>query len=170
MNEALLDTFRHNAWATMRLLEFCGDLPQEQLTAPGKATFGGILETLHHTVWSDAQYLARLTGDRQEWLAGDEDEIAGIDVLRTRAEETAARWERFAGEAFDSEAQMLLDQGTYETHAGVVLAQALHHGNAHREQVCALLTGLGLDPPDVQAWAYAEATGQARELPGSGSS
>jgi uncharacterized damage-inducible protein DinB len=170
MNEALLDTFRHNAWATMRLLEVCGDLPQEQLIAPGKATFGGILETLHHTVWSDAQYLARLTGDRQEWLAGDEDEIAGIDVLRTRAEETAARWERFAGEAFDSEAQMLLDQGTYETHAGVVLAQALHHGNAHREQVCALLTGLGLDPPDVQAWAYAEATGQARELPGSGSS
>ena len=136
------------------------------ITAPGKATFGGILETLHHTVWSGAQYLARLPGDRPEWLAGPEEEIADLDVLGTRAKETAARWERFAGEVFDGEEEMLLDQGTYQTHGGVVLAQALHHGNAHREQVCALLTGLGLEPPDVQAWTYAEATGRARELPG----
>jgi len=45
----------------------------------------------------------------------------------------------------------------------VLIVQALHHGNAHREQICAILTGFGIEPPDIQAWAYAEATGHARE-------
>jgi uncharacterized damage-inducible protein DinB len=164
MNEGLIDTFRHNAWATMRLLEFCGDLPEDQLAAAGQGTYGGILATLNHIVWSDAGYLARLSGDRPQWLDGSEEDIADLDVLRGRAEETAARWEGFAGTDFDGEGEMLLDQGTYRTRAGVVLAQALHHGNAHREQVCAILTSLGLEAPDVQAWAYAEATGRAKEL------
>ncbi len=45
----------------------------------------------------------------------------------------------------------------------MLVVQALHHGNAHREQICAILTGLGIEPPDIQVWAYAEATGHARE-------
>ena len=45
----------------------------------------------------------------------------------------------------------------------MLVIQALHHGNAHREQICVVLTGLGIEPPDIQAWAYAEATGHARE-------
>jgi hypothetical protein len=45
----------------------------------------------------------------------------------------------------------------------VLIAQALYHGTAHREQICAILTGFGLEPPDVQVWAYADATGRGRE-------
>ena len=45
------------------------------------------------------------------------------------------------------------------------VAQALHHGNVHREQICAAITRLGMEPPDVQAWSYGEATGRGRELP-----
>jgi uncharacterized damage-inducible protein DinB len=45
----------------------------------------------------------------------------------------------------------------------VLVIQALHHGNPHREQICAILTGLGIEPPDIQARAYAEATDHARE-------
>ena len=51
---------------------------------------------------------------------------------------------------FDPERIMILDEGTYEAHAGILLAQALHHGNAHREQICAILTSFGLEPPDLQ--------------------
>jgi hypothetical protein len=50
-----------------------------------------------------------------------------------------------------------------QAHAGVLVAQALHHGNAHREQICAILTGAGMQPRDVQAWAYADATGRGGE-------
>jgi len=63
----------------------------------------------------------------------------------------------------DAERVIILDQGAYQAHAGVLVAQALHHGNAHREQICPILTGAGLQPPDVQAWAYADATGRGGE-------
>jgi uncharacterized damage-inducible protein DinB len=43
---------------------------------------------------------------------------------------------------------------------GIFLAQAINHANHHREQVCAILTGLGIQPPDIQAWAYAWSTGR----------
>jgi hypothetical protein len=41
-----------------------------------------------------------------------------------------------------------------QVRAGVMLAQALHHSNVHREQISAVLTGLGLTPPDISGWAY----------------
>ncbi len=66
-------------------------------------------------------------------------------------------------ERLDAERVIILDQGAYQAHAGVLVAQALHHGNAHREQICPILTGAGLQPPDVQAWAYADATGRGGE-------
>jgi uncharacterized damage-inducible protein DinB len=62
VNGALLEAFRHNAWATKQLLEFCRDLSVEQLTAPGIGTYAGILETFNHIVLSDARYLRRLAG------------------------------------------------------------------------------------------------------------
>ncbi len=44
--------------------------------------------------------------------------------------------------------------------AGIVLAQTLHHGNVHREQVCNVLTAQGLEPPDLSAWAFGYASGR----------
>jgi len=166
MNEALMDTFRHNAWATLQIVDVCSSIPQEQLTAPGEGTFGGILLTLEHIVRSDAGYLGRLVKDVPDWARAEEDGSMSLDEARSKTEETLARWEGFASQAFDGEEPVVLDQGKYETHLGVILAQALHHGNVHREQICAILTAQGLEAPDVQAWAYAEATGRARELPG----
>ncbi|WP_255455587.1 DinB family protein [Microlunatus sp. Gsoil 973] len=58
-------------------------------------------------------------------------------------------------EPFDPERVVIVDDGTEGVRAGVVLAQAINHANHHREQVCAILTGLGIQPPDIQAWAYA---------------
>ena len=51
-----------------------------------------------------------------------------------------------------------------ETHASVVIVQALHHVTAHGEQVRAGLKVLGFEPPDVQPWALADATGRSRWL------
>lgn len=171
MNGALLEAFRHNAWATMRLLEFCRDLPPEQLIAPGAGTYGGILETFNHIVLSDAGYLRRLAGPGPSGVdeGGGTDpgdvtpERIDIDELRSRVEETAKLWESLLSGPLDAERLILLDQGAYEAHAGVLVAQALHHGNAHREQICAILTVAGTQPPDVQAWAYAQATGRGRD-------
>lgn len=171
VNGALLEAFRHNAWASTRLLEFCRDLSGEQLTAPGIGTYGGILETFNHVVMAEARYLRRLAGSGPPWVDSDSGsdpgdvDLESLDLyrLQSRAEELEKLWEELLSEPFDAERVLILDQGAYEVHAGVLVAQALHHGNAHREQICAILTAAGLQPPDVQAWAYANATGRGKE-------
>jgi uncharacterized damage-inducible protein DinB len=171
MNGALPEAFRHNGWATNQLLEFCRGLSAEQLTAPGMGTFGGVLETFNHIVMADARYLRRLAGSGPPWVdseggsdPGDVDaESLDIDQLHLGVEEREKLWEQLMSEPLDAERVIILDQGAYQAHAGVLVAQALHHGNAHREQICAILTGAGMQPPDVQAWAYADATGRGGE-------
>jgi uncharacterized damage-inducible protein DinB len=77
--------------------------------------------------------------------------------------ENAEVWQRFRSQPLDATKLILLDHGAFEAEQSVLVVQALHHGNAHREQISAVITGLGTEPPDLQAWAYAEATGHARE-------
>lgn len=161
MNEALLDAFRHNGWATKQLIASCRGLSTERLTTTAIGSFGGILATFNHLVLADGGYLRRLAGSAPAWVV-DRDESADLDQLEARVEEMERLWERFLSEPLDSERLIILDEGAYETHAGVIVAQALHHGSAHREQICAILSGFGMQPSDVQAWAYADATGRAR--------
>jgi uncharacterized damage-inducible protein DinB len=93
----------------------------------------------------------------------DRAKSADLTHLEERVSETERMWEQFLAEPIDAERVLILDEGAYEVHAGVLIAQALHHGTAHREQICAILTSFGIEPPDVQAWAYADATGRGRE-------
>jgi uncharacterized damage-inducible protein DinB len=163
MNELLLEAFRHHAWANKQLLAACRGLSQEQLTSPGTAagTDRGILAVLNHITQSDRGYSSR-RGARPDWAEHEQD-TADLDELERRADENAAVWEELLSRPLDATKLILLDQGAYEAEQSVLVVQALHHGNAHREQVSAILTGLGVEPPDIQAWAYAEATGHARE-------
>lgn len=162
MNEALLDAFRHNSWATKQLLVACRSLAQEQLSSSAPGGFGNILDTFNHIILSDASYLRHLSDNAPTWLL-DREKSADLTQLEGRVAETERLWEQFLSEPINAERVLILGQGTYEVHASVLIAQALHHGNAHREQICAILTSFGVEPPDVQAWAYAEATGRGRE-------
>jgi uncharacterized damage-inducible protein DinB len=160
--EILLEAFRHHAWANKQLLAACRSLPHEQLRLPGTAagTDRGILTILNHIIQSDRGYASR-RGDRPAWV--ENEDTADLDELERRADENAEVWERLLSQPLEASKLIILDQGAYEAEQSVLVIQALHHANAHREQICAVLTGLGIEPPDIQAWAYAEATGHARE-------
>jgi uncharacterized damage-inducible protein DinB len=54
------------------------------------------------------------------------------------------------------------DGKEYDVPAGIVLSQALHHGNEHRTQVCTVLTTLGVLTPGLGLWEWGEATGRAK--------
>ncbi len=58
------------------------------------------------------------------------------------------------------------DDGT-ASHAplGIRLAQALHHGTDHRSQVCTALTALGIEPPAIDVWDFADSEGRLSEEP-----
>jgi uncharacterized damage-inducible protein DinB len=164
MNDGLIDALRHNAWATLELLRVCQGLSERQLDATTVGTYGSIIDTLRHIVSSEASYLVRLTGEEPSWDRRAA-ERPDLGTLAKRIEELAARWERFLAEPFDAERNLVIrwpDGTDYNVPAGVVLAQALHHGNEHRGQICAILTSIGVTPPELGVWEYAEATGRAR--------
>ena len=162
MNEILVEAFRHKLWAMKTLIAACQGRPIEELTRPGPR-YGSILSTLNHIVLADAGYLASLGAGRADWASHD-NETSDLRELAARADESGARWERFLQEPIDGERLVYLDEGTYETHASVVVIQALHHVSAHAEQACACLKALGAPVPDLQPWELADTTGRSRWL------
>ena len=38
------------------------------------------------------------------------------------------------------------------------MVQIINHATEHREQICSMLTALGVTPPDLDGWDYGEAT------------
>ena len=183
MNETLRYLSRHNVWASKTLLDVCRALTPEQLTAPASAAYGSLIETFNHLVTSDGAYLWSLGGPQTSWVAAAEQElekypepwindearepVVDLDELALRIEEAERLWDSFfASEEFDAERVSVLDLGTYQCPAGVVIAEVFHHGSVHREQICAMLTGFGIEPPDIQPWGFADATGISRFVGG----
>ena len=162
MNEILIEAFRQKDWATQALIAACADRSVDELTRPA-AGFGSILATLNHLVMADAGYVASLGAGRAVWAVAD-NETNNLQELAARAQETGARWEQFLREPIDGERLAFLDDGAYETHTAVVVMQALHHVSIHGEQVCAFLAAIGVEPPDLQPWAYADETRRSRWL------
>lgn len=160
MNEVLFDPIRHNSWATIRLVEFClsQNLSESQLQARGVGTYGDIRQTLTHIIACDGSYVRRLLDIPLEWASTEDD--ADLPLLASRAAELSELWEQVLAAPIDVERVLVIDDGAEEVRLGIFVAQALNHANHHREQVCAILTGLGIEPPDIQAWEYAWATGR----------
>jgi uncharacterized damage-inducible protein DinB len=159
-NDVLSDPIRHNHWATKSLIGFCRsrDLTAEQLEVVGVGTYGGILATLDHIVRCDGSYVGRIAESPLDFV--DSKDQPDFGALERWNDETGALWEEVLGKPIDVERVVVIDDGTRETRVGIFVAQAINHANHHREQVCAILTGLGIEPPDIQAWEYAWSTGR----------
>ena len=157
----LTDAFAHNAWATLQLLDACMGLTDEQLATTVPGTYGSIVDTLRHVVGADAGYLFVLTGGRVPMI--DEDDKS-LDDLRAISAEHAAEWPRLLAEDRDPDEVVTRhrDDGS-ASHAplGVRLAQVVHHGTDHRSQVCTALTTLGIEPPEIDVWAFGRRDGRA---------
>ncbi|HSK93176.1 MAG TPA: DinB family protein [Candidatus Angelobacter sp.] len=156
MSRSLLaDAFEHHVWATLRLIDACADLTAEQLATAVPGTYGSILDTLRHTVGADCSYLALLSNGARE-----EVEEASLDLpaLRAAMAENEPIWAALLADEPDPAVEVVRrrDDGS-ESGApmGVRLAQAVHHGTDHRSQVCTALTELGIEPPEIDVWAWA---------------
>ncbi|HEX2141166.1 MAG TPA: DinB family protein [Candidatus Limnocylindria bacterium] len=166
MNGSLMtDAFGHHVWATLRLIDACAPLNEEQLQSSVPGTYGSILDTMRHLVGADNRYLFVLTGERVGII--DEDRMS-LPELREVMESYGREWSALLDGAIDPDEVLVRrrDDGS-ETHApvGIRLAQALHHGTDHRSQICTALTNLGVEPPFIDVWDYGEAQGRTTEIP-----
>jgi uncharacterized damage-inducible protein DinB len=146
----LIELFRHDSWANMRLLDFCRELDPSLLDATTRGTYGSIKDTL-----------ARVVGEEEE-LAGIAEGIppsgppppfTSLDDLYERARWLAERWER-ALEGDVHPERLVERESNRLVRLGTVLAQAVHLGNALRAEVCVVLRTVDIQPPSLDGWAY----------------
>ncbi len=166
MSRSLLeDAFAHHAWATLRLMDTCLALSPKQLETSVPGTYGSILETMRHLVGGDSSYLSVLSGGRLPVI--DEDHM-DLPELRTVMVGNGAAWSSLLAQDLDVDLVVVRhrDDGS-ESHApvGIRLAQALHHGTDHRSQICTTLTTLGVEPPPIDVWDFAEQGGRLVVVP-----
>ena len=155
MDDLWIEAFRYNKWANLLLLDVCGSLREEQLqlTAPG--TYGTVAATWQHLVGAEQRYLRRFGHGGEGRL--EDDPWPGIDALRELASTT--------GDQLIEAASRVKSEDTIEDkfhgrlHLGVVIIQALHHGNDHRTNLCSILGHHDISYGDLDVWAYGLATG-----------
>ena len=168
MGNALLDPLRHNSWATRQLLEHCQGLTPEQLHATSDGNYGSILETLQHILGAEGRYRSRLSGKAPNWTTEPENSES-LDQLIPMAEALSRYWEELGASDFDPDRMVSWNSQMSGAHseaaAGMLVAQVLNHGNEHRAQIFTILTTIGEEPPNLDAWSYGLATGRFRETP-----
>lgn len=148
--------FAHHLWATRRMIDHLERLSPDRLDDAIPGTYGSILSTLTHLVDADGRYLVRLTTPSPP-PPGD-DGARPLATLRVELDEHGERWSAFLDrlEAGTLRASITGREDYPDTHdaEGLLLLQAIHHGNDHRTQICSTLGALGADVPDLDGWAY----------------
>ena len=165
----LTDAFEHHLWANERILDACAALTEAQLTTPVPGTYGPIIDTLRHLIQADSFYLWVSSDQARELIPGENKRT--IDELRAANDEHAIAYRELLAGDLDPDEDVVErgDGGDYSAKQGIRLAQIVHHGTDHRSQVCTGLTSLGIEPPDIDLWAYGAVVGRTRESQGVGS-
>ena len=101
MTSSLLDdAFAHHVWATVRLIDACSELSEEQLQTSLPGTYGSILDTLRHLVASDAGYLNRLSDRRHPRIEEADMRLSELrSVMGLKSAQVRERLPRAAEEA-----------------------------------------------------------------------
>ena len=117
---------------------------------------GSTMQTLTHLVDADERYLQRLTTPTVP--SREDADTRPLADLRTEMREHGDRWAGMldALDRDDLHAAVIgkSDYPDTDPAEGMLLVQAIQHGNDHRTQICSTLGALGLDVPDLDAWEY----------------
>lgn len=160
----LTTLFRHNAWANLKLLDFCAGLSDAQLDATAIGGFGSIRDTLQHIVGAEVGYVERANG-RLPVAVPSSDQFSGFDILKD-----AARW---AGDELlqlavsareDTNVRQRPPRHIFQYRLASLMVQAITHSTEHRTQIAAIITQLGMEPPDMSGWQYMDEIGELQDL------
>ena len=153
----LAEMFAHNTWANLRLLEACRPLRADQLAAEVPGTYGRIDSTLVHLLGAEERYLASLAGVPPRPTPREREPFPGIAELEQLARANGRGLEQVTAR---TRANRVL-RGTYRGQpftmpVWVPLVQAINHATEHRAHVMTILTQIGITPPEIDGWAYAD--------------
>jgi uncharacterized damage-inducible protein DinB len=152
VNDLLVELFRHNTWANVKMIEFCRDLPPEQRDSDTKieGTYGAVRETLQHMIQSQEYYL-NVYG---RWSEPPRD-FTTWDDLVDRARKSSQAYEQWTAETPAGQAlEAVFGDNTWRTPTWIILTQMIDHCTEHRTHVGTVLAKMGVQSPPVDMWAY----------------
>jgi uncharacterized damage-inducible protein DinB len=167
MTEALLELYRHKNWATVRLVEACQSLSDEELNRTTPGTYGTIRDTLQHLVAADEDYLATITGERTTEPLPESP--VSLEEMAARLRQAGPRWEALAQDP-DAASRQITTRDGWRTPAAIPMAQAIHHADDHRGQVLSVLGAHGIELPgldigeDLDVWHHGIAVGVMQRI------
>jgi uncharacterized damage-inducible protein DinB len=156
--------FAHNTWANLKLLDFCERLSDAQLDTTAIGGFGSIRDTLVHIIGAEVSYVERVNG-RQPAAPLPHEQFPGFAALKQ-----AARW---AGDELlqlalaareDTSVRQRPPRHIFQYRLASLIVQSLTHSTEHRTQISAIITQLGMEPPDMSGWQYMEDIGELEDL------
>ena len=151
----LVELYRQNLWANLRLVEACAGLSEAQLDATVHGTAGSIRHTLLHIAGAEQRYVSLLGGPAPSQRVHEREGWPGIDGLRRGLQESGQALIEIAASADPERVLVRSYQGrTEHLPISTVLVQVINHATEHRSQVATILTQQDVEPPDMSGWAY----------------
>ena len=152
--DTLTTLYSHNLWANSKLIEQCATLSDEQLDSTIIGTFGTIRDTVQHIVTAERAYLARISANQP--YPRKEGEVLSMADALALSRSTGAGFVEWANKANGEETVEVNWEGESVKHIpkAIIMTQAINHATEHRSQIMAILTQLGIEPPELDAWSY----------------
>ena len=153
--DPLSEAFQHHTWATERLIRHLRGLPEAALSATTTGVYGEVLATLSHLLDADGRYLQYLEGTQPPPRTGP-DSTKPLDGLADQLRDQAVRWRILLSRIgeLDVTIPARVDRPELPHATNLLIAQALHHGDDHRTQICTVLSANGYEAPDLDVWSY----------------
>ena len=164
MTTPLAELFKHSLWANLAILDACSNLSDEQLDTSVKGTYGSIRDTLLHMVEAEEAYVARLLGQPRPPSREDK-AFPGFDNLRTAATNSGQALIDIAEQNPPTHTLRYVasDGLTREVENTVLITQSINHATEHRAHINTAFTHLGVEPLELDGWAYGIAHNQYKE-------
>lgn len=155
--DTLTTLYSHHLWANLLLFEQCATLSSEQLAAKIPGSFGTIAETLQHIVLAEQSYFSRISTGKRLPRPEDAPALTMAEMLDSLRKTGNGLIEWASKVGAEDVVEIDWDGTIRHVPKTILLTQVINHATEHREQIKAILTEIGIEPVDLQGWAYFEA-------------
>ena len=152
--DTLTTLFRHNRWANVRILERCAGLTDEQLDATIVGTFGSIRDTLQHIATAERSYFSRISTGQPYRRPEDAPPLTMAEMTESVRTSGSGLIEWAPKVQAADTVQVNWEGAPRDVPKTILLTQAINHATEHRAQIMAILTQLGIQPPELDSWSY----------------
>jgi uncharacterized damage-inducible protein DinB len=152
--DTLTTLFRHNRWANLRILERCAGLTDEQLDTTIVGTYGSIRDTLQHIATAERSYFSRISTGQPYRRPEGAPPLTIAEMTESMRTSGSGLIEWAPKVQADDTVQVNREGAPLDVPKTILLTQAINHATEHRAQIMAILTQLGIQPPDLDAWSY----------------